>query len=246
MERLANDDRVADIVKAGKLRVGIGIGAPPIAIKDSTTGELRGPSIDLGRALAERIGVEAVFIEYPRPGAVVDGVRSNAWDVAFLAYDPSRTELVDYAPAHIQSDFTYLVPAGSTLKKAADADQSGIRIAVPRNDGSDLLLARILKHAQLVRAESQAEALEFVRKGQADARAAPRPTLFPDLAKLPGSRLLDDGFGTMTFAPMVPKGQSGRLAYVAEFVEDAKASGLVGRAIEAAHLHGVSVAPASK
>jgi polar amino acid transport system substrate-binding protein len=238
--------RVADIVKTGKLRVGVGIGAPPIAVKDAVTGELRGPAVALGRALAARIGVQPDFVEYPRPGAVIEGLRSNAWDVAFLAFDPSRTEVVDYAPAHFQSDFTYLVPAGSSLRKAADADQPGIRIAVPRNDGSDLLLTRTLKHAQLIRTGSQAEALEMVRTGRAEARAAPRPTLYPDLANLPGSRLLEDGFGPMSFAAVVPKAQAGWLAYVSDFIEEAKASGLVNRIIEDAGLRGVQVAPVAK
>jgi polar amino acid transport system substrate-binding protein len=42
---------------------------------------------------------------------------------------------------------------------------------------------------------------------------------------------------------VVPKGQAGRLAYVTEFIEEAKASGLIEQAIERAGLRGVRVAP---
>jgi hypothetical protein len=42
---------------------------------------------------------------------------------------------------------------------------------------------------------------------------------------------------------VVPKGQAGRLAYISEFIEEAKASRLVQRAIERAGLRGVQVAP---
>jgi hypothetical protein len=121
-----------------------------------------------------------------RPGAVMEGLHSNAWDVAFLAFDPSRAEVVDYTPAYIRSDFTYMVPAGSSLRSAADADRPGIRIVTPRNDGSDLQLTRALKQAQLIRTGSQAAALELLRIGGAEARAAPRPTLLADVPKLPG------------------------------------------------------------
>ena len=41
----------------------------------------------------------------------------------------------------------------------------------------------------------------------------------------------------------VPKREAGRLAYISEFVEEAKASGLVQRAIEPGGLRGVHVAP---
>jgi len=175
----------------------------------------------------------------------MEGLHSNAWDVAFLAFDPSRAEVVDYTPPYIRSDFTYMVPAGSSLRSAADADQFGIRIVTPRNDGSDLQLTRTLKQAQLVRTESQAAALELLRAGGADARAAPRPTLLADVPKLPGSRVFDDGFGPMSFAAMVPKDRSGWLAYVSDFIEQAKVFGVVKRAIEAAGLQGVEVAPST-
>jgi polar amino acid transport system substrate-binding protein len=234
-----------DIINAGKLRVGVGIGAAPIALKDTASGNLRGPAVDLGRALAAQIGIEIVFVEYPRPGAVMEGVHRNAWDVAFLAFDPSRAEVVDYTPAYISSDFTYMVPAGSTLRSAADTDRAGIRIVTPRNDGSDLKLTRELKQAQLIRAESQSAALEFLRSGGAEARAAPRPTLLADVPKLPGSRVLDDGFGPMSFAAMVPKGSPDWLAYVSDFIEQAKLSGVVKRSIVAAGLQGVEVAPSA-
>ena len=93
----ASDPRVADLVQAGKLRVGLGLGSPPVAIKDPVTGELRGPAWDLTRALAARIGIGLLPVEYPTPGAVMEGVRANAWDVALLGIDPARAAEVDFS-----------------------------------------------------------------------------------------------------------------------------------------------------
>ena len=240
----ANDPRIADLVQAGRLRVGLGLGTPVIAMKDPATGEVRGPAVDLGRALAVRIGIKLVTVEYARPGAVLEGVRNGAWDVTFLGVDPDRAKEADFSPPYMQTDFTYLVLAGSSIRNVAAVDQPGLRIAVPRGDASDLYLTRILKRAELVRADTLDAALELVRAGRADARAAPRPVLLAESAKLPGSRVLDDGFAVIYFAALVPKGQAGRLAYVSEFIEEAKASGLVKQAIERAGLQGVQVAPA--
>ena len=121
-----------DIIKAGKLRVGIGVGAAPIAFKDAASGDLRGPAVDLGRALAARIGVEIVFVEYPRPGAVMEGVHSNAWDVAFLANEPVRAAMIDFTAPYVLIEGTYMVPLHSPLETIADVDRSGVRIAVAR------------------------------------------------------------------------------------------------------------------
>jgi polar amino acid transport system substrate-binding protein len=240
----SKDPRVADLVQAVSLRVGLGLGTPTLAIKNTTTGEVRGPAVDLGRALAERVGVKFVAIEYARPGAILEGTRTNDWDVAFLVMDPKRAEEADFTQPYMRTDFTYLVPADSSIRSVADADQPGIRIAVPRGDGSDFQLTRLLKRSELVRTDTHAAALELVRVGSAHARAAPRPVLLAEAAKLPGLRVLDDGVAPISFAALVPKGQAGRLAYVNEFIEDAKASGLVKRIIETSGLRGVQVAPA--
>ena len=76
--------------------------------------------------------------------------------------------------------------------------------------------------------------------------AVPRPTAVRFSAQKPGFRVLEDRFHATFGAMAVPKGQSGLLAYLNEFVEEAKASGLVQGAIERAGVRGVQVAPAGK
>lgn len=240
----SKDPRVADIVRTGKLRVGLGIGSPTGAMKNPATGEYYGAAVDLARALAARIGVDFVAVEYPRPGAIIEGAQTNAWDLAFVVIDPGRAKQVDFATPHTQSDFTYLVPPGSSIYEVADADQAGIRIAVPRGDGVDLRLTPILKKAALVRTDTLHAALELVRTGGAHARAGPRAALLAESANFPGSRVLADGFAVIFNAAMVPKGRAGWLAYVSEFIEEAKASGLVNKTLENAGVQGIQVAPA--
>jgi len=97
-----------------------------------------------------------------------------------------------------------------------------------------------------VRTDTIDAALELVRVGSAHARGGPRPVLLAESAKLPSSRVLDDGFTVISYAALVPKGAAGRLAYINEFIDEAKAVGLVKRIIESAGLRGVQVAPVSK
>ena len=239
-----SDPRIADLVQAGVLRVGIGLGTPMQAIKNPATGEVRGVALELGRALSARMGLNFVAVEYPRPGAVLEGVRTNAWDVAFLVMDPARAEQIEFSQPYMQTDFTYMVSAGSAIYSVADADQPGVRIIVPRGDGSDLYLTRVLKRAELVRTDTHAAALELLRTRGANAFASARPVLMAASPEVPGSRVLDDGFAAISFAALVPKGQAARLAYVDEFIADAKASGLIKRLIESIGLQGIQVAPA--
>jgi polar amino acid transport system substrate-binding protein len=239
----AADPRVQDLVVAGKVRAGIGL--TPLALtKDPATGDMRGVALDLGRALAARIGVELHPVIYPRPGAVIEGLKAKEWDVAIsLGVDPNRAAEVDFSPPYMEVDLTGLVPAGSAIARIADADRAGVRIAVPRVDLVDLVLSRQFKQAELVRADTVIGAFELLRAGQADVSALPRPNLLQYTSQLAGSRVLSDRFGVNSVAIAVPKGNAGRLAYIREFIEEAKSSGLVQRAIENAGLRGVQVAP---
>lgn len=240
------DPRVEDLVRAGELRVGLGLGVLMQAVRNPATGELRGAALEMARALAARIGVRLVTVEYPRPGAVIDGLRSNAWDVSFLVIDPARMDQVDFSHSFLRSDITCLVAPGSPVRSVAGADQSGVRIAVPRGDGSDLYLSRTLRRAELVRTDSHAAAVDLLLTGGADAKASPRFVLMTESPRVPGSRLLDDGFADISYAAIVPKGEAARRAHVNEFIEDAKQSGLVRHIIESLGLQGVQVAPAEK
>jgi polar amino acid transport system substrate-binding protein len=242
----SSDPRVADLVVAGRIRAGLGIGNHAAAFKNPSTGELEGIATRLARALAAQIGVALDIIQYPRPGAVFEGAQNDAWDVTFLVVDPQRTAEADATPPYMQSEFTFLVPAGSKIRTVAEADRPGIHIGVPRGDAVDLSLSRIFKHATLVRAETQAAGIGLLRSGAINAYAAPRSALLALSAQVPGSHVLADAFATTAWAGYVPKGHDGRLAYVTEFVEEAKADGLVARLIAREGLRGIDVMPPAK
>ena len=237
------DPRVADLVRAGRVRVWLGVVSALWATKDPLTGELRGVAMDLARALATRLGVELLPVEYPSPPGVLEGLKVGAWDVGLLGIDPSRLAQVDFSPPYLQVDSTYLVPAGSSIRNVTDADQPGVRIAVTRNSVEDVALSRMLKRAEWIRVETIGAGFDLLRAGNGDVLAAPRPSLPQYSARQPGSRVLEDRFLAVFHAMVVPKGQAGRLAYISDFIEEAKASGLVQRAIERAGLRGVQVAP---
>lgn len=99
------------------------------------------------------------------------------------------------------------------------------------------------KNAEFITADTPEAAFELLRAGRADAWASTRPALMEFSTKLPGSRVLEDCFGANFTAMVVPKGQPGRLAYVSEFVEQAKSSGLIERAVMNSGWRGVRVAP---
>ena len=86
----------------------------------------------------------------------------------------------------------------------------------------------------MVTAETPDATFALLRSGHSNAMASARTVLLGYSTKLRGSRVLEDRYGAQLLAMAVPRGRAGWLAYVSEFVEEAKASGLVQRIIERA------------
>ncbi len=235
-----SDPRVADLVRTGRLRVGV---FPPQYTKNPATGEIGGMQIDLARALAARLGIAVLPVEYPTPAEVVEGLKVGACDLAFLVVDPLRAAAVDFSPPFAVRDFTYLGPADSSIRSVAAADQPGVRIAVVRAHASTFALSRIVKHAELVQTESLDAALDLLRGGKVHLLASARQDLVRYSAQVPGSRVLKDRYGSSQGAMAMAKGHPGWLAYISEFIEEAKASGLVRQALDRAGQTDAQVAP---
>jgi polar amino acid transport system substrate-binding protein len=236
-----SDTRVTDLVQAGKIRVGV---HSIMYTTDSRTGEVKAAStgiilLEIARKLGARIGVEVLPIAHPTVPEMLTCVTNGACDLGFMGPDRSRGG-VDFSPPILQLDYTFLVPAGSSIQHIVDADRPGVRIAVVRDHA--LTLSRIFKHARLIYAATADPTFELLRTGQADAFASIRPVLLGYSVKFPGSRVLDDSYGANLLGIVVSKGRTGRLAYISEFIEEAKASGLVQETIERAGVPGHKVA----
>ena len=231
------------LAPTGKLRVGLQLGSPHNVIRDSVSGEMKGVGFDLGKELARRMGVPFEPVLYPSVGALLDSGKSGAWDVAFVGFSPARAKEWDFTALHLELEFGYLIPGGSSISTMADMDRPGIRVAVQEKSGPDSFFSRTLKNAVVVRASSLDGTLEMLKSGRADVIFSIKPSLFEMSNQLPGSRVLDGRPGVDPHAMAMPKGRDLGVAYARKFVEDAKSEGLVKAAIERAGIRGAVVAP---
>lgn len=231
------------LAPTGKLRVGLLLGDSTQVIRDSASGEMKGVGFDLGKELARRVQVPFEPILYPSIGALLDGGKSGGWDVAFMGFTPARAKEWDFAAAHLEVQFGYLVPGGSSILTMADVDRPGIRVAVQERSGPDAFITNALKNAVALRAPSYAATMEMLKSRAADAIFSIKPILFELSSQLPASRVLDDWPGTVPQAVAMPKGRDLGMAYARTFIQDAKAGGLVKAAVEKAGLRGVVVPP---
>lgn len=234
----------SELAPSGTLRVGVNHGNQLLVT--GMTPEPRGTAPDLGRELGRRLGVPVQFVPYDSAGKLGDGVKTGAWDVAFLGAEPQRAAEIAFTAAYLEIPATYIVPAGSPIRSIAEVDREGVRIAVPEQAAYGLYLQRNVKRARLVLTKSGGAALEAFVADQLEALAGLRPQLLVDVTKLPGARLLDGQFTGVQQAIGTPKSRAAAAEYLRAFVEEVKASGFVAAAIGKSGVAGVTVAPPAR
>jgi polar amino acid transport system substrate-binding protein len=240
---MAPSPAVSDLAPTGKLRAAINFGNPVLAAKDPSTGEARGVSVDLARELARRLGVPLEIVPYTAAGRVVEGLKSGAWDVAYLAIDPARAVDILYSAPYVVIEGAYLVPEGSPIRRNEDVDREGVRVAVGKGSAYDLFLSRELRKATIVHAPTSQAVTDLFVAQKLDVAAGVKQQLEADAKRIPGLRLLEGRFMVINQAMGTPKGREAGAKYLGEFVEDMKASGFVARALARHGIEGAVVAP---
>ena len=138
----------SELAPSGTLRVGINHGNNLLVV--SMTPEPRGTAPDLGRELGRRLGVPVQFVPYDSAGKLGDGVKTGAWDVAFLGAEPQRAAEIAFTAAYLEIPSTYIVSGASGIRSVDEVDRDGVRIAVPAQAAYGLYLQRNIKRARLV------------------------------------------------------------------------------------------------
>lgn len=232
----------SEFAPTGKLRIGLNMSNFLLTRTDAATGQPRGVAHDLAQELGRRLGLGVELCPYPNPGALADAANKGVWDVGFLGAEPLRANEIDFTPAYVEIDSTYLVPPGSALKEIGEVDRKGIRIIVPEKAAYELYLSRTIKNAELVKDKGGDLCFKRFVDEKFDALAGLRPRLITDQTKLPGSRILEGSFTAVQQAAGVPKGRANAAKYLTAFIEDVKASGLVAKAIKDNNVVGLTIA----
>lgn len=234
---------VAELAPSGTLRAGINLSNFLLVTGRAPNGDPQGVAPDMAGEIAARLGVPLKLLPYQNPGKVADAVAE--WDIGLIGAEPARAKEIAFSAAYLEIEATYLVPVGSKIQSVNEVDRKGVRIAVYGRSAYGLYLSRSIKNAELVNAEGLDASWDLFVKEKLDALAGLRPRLVTDVEKLPGARLLEGRFTAVQQAVGTPKARSASAAFLAQFVEEAKATGLVARLIERHGVRGVNVAPAA-
>src|SRR5436305_7044061 len=181
-----------EIAPTGKLRVAIAISPAGGAFWSTKTeaGGYAGVPVDLGKEMAEQLGLPIEYVAYQNSGQIVDAVSKGAWDVTFLPKDPEREARMSFGPIYEVADATYIVKAGSPATNFQTLDQPGTKVAAVNNTTTMRGAIAHLKNAKVTGYQSYDEIYGLLKNGEIDAFALSRDQLNAMAKKIPGTRVL--------------------------------------------------------
>ena len=233
---------IAELAPTGVLRAGINLSNFLLVTGKTDAGDPVGVAPDMARAIADRLGVPVKYVTYKSPGELADMAETDTWDIGLIGNEPQRAAKIAFSPAYVEIEATYLVPAGSPLQTIADVDKAGVRIAVPGRAAYGLWLENNIKNAELVKSDTLANATEQFIRDRLDVLAGLKPGLLADIEKIPGARILEGKFMAVQQSIGTARKNTAASAFLRDFVEQSKASGMVGKLIERHNVRGLSVA----
>ena len=230
----------SEIAPTGRLRVGFQT-ASPILAKRAPDGSVSGVVVDLGKFIAEKLGVAFDPVVYSNQEAYAQSFGKGEWDMVIGV----RSPLADPGPDFMVADAMYIAAPGREFADATKIDWPGVKVGVSKGGGADQFLSQALKSAQVVRVPGGVpNAVEALRTGTVDVWAANPVTLQEIENALPGSKIVPGAWDTGRYAASLPKGRSSAAqSRLSEIVNEAKRTGVVQRSIERAGFKGVRVAP---
>lgn len=142
---LAQAELLDDVWERGSLRIALEDNNPPFSYRED--GKLTGFDVDLGRALAEEMSVEADWVA-EEDDKMLDGLRSGRYDIALA---PSL------APAHGQDALEFSEPYAFPL---AEAEGSAAQpMAIPLQKGNPAFRDKLNRALAKLRSEGRLAAL---------------------------------------------------------------------------------------
>lgn len=182
-----SSDELAAVQSAGKLVIGIEGTYPPFTYHDKD-GNLVGLDVEVGKKIAEKLGVQAEFVEAPWDSLLI-GMDSGRFDTVIncVSITPEREEKYDFSEPYYYEARRVVVRADDDRIKS-DADLAGMKVAT--NTTNAFIPWYEEKGAEIMGIDTSGEAIELVLSGRADFCGASVPVLNAYLEEHPDAEKL--------------------------------------------------------
>ena len=164
----AHAQSLDDILKKGKLVVGIDVTNPPYGNLGKTM-EPEGLDVDMARAMAKRLGVPLEIVQVTGPSRIPT-LLNNRVDVIIATFAPTPERALQVQFSSVYSDVQQVVFAPQARAIKTVADTAGLKVGLVRGNTQDVAFSPIAPPGCIIlRFDDDASTMQALLSGQVDA-----------------------------------------------------------------------------
>jgi len=159
---------MAEFQEEGEVTIGVKFDVPPFGFENPQSGEVEGFDVDMGNYIADKLGVEANFIEAisdNRIPLLADGTADLILSTMTITTD--RDAEIDFSRPYYVARGRILVPEGSDI--AGVDDLGGTRVCTALGSTYEATLTEQAPDAELDLVDAYSECLEKIQNESVDA-----------------------------------------------------------------------------
>jgi ABC-type amino acid transport substrate-binding protein len=199
-EKFPANTTMGKIQEKGEIAIGVKYDVPPFGVKNPQSGDIEGFDIDVGRAIADKLGVKPKFIE-----AISDNripfLQNGTADLILstMTINKERDQEIDFSVPYYVARGRVLVPQDSDIAGVEDLVK-GKSVCTALGSTYEENLKKQAPDAELKLVDSYSECLELIQNGAVDAVSTDDVILTgmiiqDDSLKLVGEELTTEPYG---------------------------------------------------
>jgi ABC-type amino acid transport substrate-binding protein len=223
-EEFPADSTLGKIQQKGEITIGVKFDVPPFGFQNPQTNEVEGFDVDLGKAVAEKLGVEPKFIEAISDNRIPflqDGTADLI--LSTMTINEERVGEIDFSDPYFIARGRVLVKEDSDIQGVDDL--AGRKVCTALGSTYEANLKEQAPEAKLKLVDSYSECLELIQNGAVEAVSTDDVILTgmiiqDDTLKLVGEELTQEPYGAG-----IKKGETEVVEFVNSVFQEVKDSG---------------------
>jgi len=215
---------MAKLQQAGRVKIGVKYDVPPFGFKNPQNDQVEGFDVDLGRRIAEKLGVEPEFIEAVSDNRIPflqDGTADLI--LSTMTINAERDEEIDFSEPYFVARGRILVKQDSDVQGVDDL--AGKRVCTALGSTYEDTLKREAPEADLRLVDSYSECLELIQNGAVDAVSTDDVILTGMIIQDDSLKLVGDELTTEPYGAGIKEGDRELKRFVDGVVQEWKQDG---------------------
>jgi glutamate transport system substrate-binding protein len=224
VEKFAPDTTLGKIQQKGEMTIGVKFDVPPFGIKNPQSGEVEGFDIEMGKAVAAKLGVKPKFIEAISDNRIPfleDGTADLI--LSTMTINEERVEQIEFSDPYFVARGRVLVPEDSAITGVGDL--AGKNVCTALGSTYEKNLGKQAPEAKLKLVDSYSECLELVQNGAVDAVSTDDVILTGMIIQDPTLKLVGDQLTQEPYGAGIKKGDTQMVDFVNGVFSDVKSNG---------------------